>query len=105
MPAPSAAARAKDQARNAGMGSYTHNGREKLYIHVGHLCSCCWMEMTKETSNGNGSCEACMIKGHEIPCPQWTEDMKIYYEKYQYLNRGEFNLETRVKTRENIKLE
>lgn len=99
MPSPSPEARAKDRARNSGSGSYMKDGRLCYYVHVGHACSCCWQELTVETSQGDGTCEFCsahMARMEDLPCDNWSKDMKTMWTKHHHLNRQYFEMKNRT---------
>ena len=98
MPTPSPEARAKDKARNGGVGSYEKDGRVCYYTHIGHACACCWLELTMENSYGDGACEFCsahMAKMKDLPCDNWSNDMKLMWKKHHYLNRKYFDMKER----------
>jgi len=95
MPSPSPEARARDNAKQALGYSYIKDGRKCYGIHIGNLCGCCWIKITKENSWGNGYCEFCMRPEHEIPCEQWTDDMVKFWNKHKYKDRHYFDMSTR----------
>lgn len=100
MPSPSPEARARDRERNGGIGTYIKNGEVHYYVHIGHPCSSCWKILTKETSAGNGSCEACMIwlRREDTQVgknPYWSDDMREFWKQRGHLDRSYFDMKTR----------
>lgn len=68
-------------------------------IHLGHPCGCCWLEITKKNIHGNGYCISCMAhmkRNEDLPCKNWTKDMVAFWNRNGYLERKEFNMETRM---------
>jgi len=97
MPQPSPEARAKDNAKKALGESYFKNGRTIFSIHVGNECSSCWVEITEDNTAGNGYCENCyQAKDLEAQRKFWSKDMNKFYNKHGYLERGAFNMSTRI---------
>lgn len=97
MPTPSPEARARSIEKQGGVGYYVKDGVKYPNIHLNHPCGSCWQELNKIISHGNGYCNECMLYAGklDLPWPNFSEDMKKFWNENGYLDRSYFDMKTR----------